>query len=95
MADIETAGEYVHEPVMPDEILTAFDLKPGQVVVDCTLGLGGHTTRFIEAVGPDGTVLGLDWDESMLATARRRLGEPSTVRLITRHVDFRGLRRVA
>ncbi len=94
MTDAEAAGEFVHAPVMPEEILAAFELKAGQTVVDCTLGLGGHTTRFIEAVSPGGTVLGLDYDEAMLARARRRLGIPSDVRLITRHIDFRHLREV-
>jgi len=94
MTDTETAGEFVHQPVMPEEILEVFGLCPGATVVDCTLGLGGHTRRFLDAVTPGGTVLGLDWDENMLAVARRNLGEPKDVRLITRHADFRQLKEV-
>ena len=94
MADVEAGHEFVHQPVMPEEVLEVFGLRPGATVVDCTLGLGGHTRRFLEAVAPGGTVLGLDWDENMLAVARRNLGAPSGVRLVTRHADFRQLKDV-
>lgn len=94
VADIESSREYVHDPVMPAEILQAFGLRAGSVVVDCTLGLGGHTRQFLEAVSPGGTVLGLDWDENMLAVARRNLGEPMGAKLVTRHSDFRELKAV-
>ncbi|HLK16959.1 MAG TPA: 16S rRNA (cytosine(1402)-N(4))-methyltransferase RsmH [Fimbriimonadaceae bacterium] len=94
MADVEASHEFVHQPVMPDEILEVFALGPGAVVADCTLGLGGHSSKFIDAVRPGGTVLGLDWDEKMLQVARRNLGEPTDVRLVTRHADFRQLRQV-
>ena len=94
MADTESSHEFVHQPVMPEEILEVFGLLPGATVVDCTLGLGGHARRFLDAVAPGGTVLGLDWDENMLAVARRNLGVPKDVRLITRHADFRQLKEV-
>jgi 16S rRNA (cytosine1402-N4)-methyltransferase len=86
-----------HDPVMVEEVLQALALQPGQTVIDGTLGLGGHTLRFIDAVSPEGVVLGLDWDEAMLALARERLDSATvgSVKLITRHADFRSLARVA
>src|SRR3954469_21456594 len=76
-----------HDPVMVEEVLTALRLKPGSVAVDGTLGLGGHTLRFIDAVSPGGTVVGLDWDESMLALARERVGTRVGVTVHLRHDD--------
>ncbi|MFN6108997.1 MAG: 16S rRNA (cytosine(1402)-N(4))-methyltransferase, partial [Planctomycetota bacterium] len=40
----------VHIPVLAAEIMQALDLHPGQVAVDGTLGGGGHTRLFAEAV---------------------------------------------
>ncbi|MHB8637331.1 MAG: 16S rRNA (cytosine(1402)-N(4))-methyltransferase RsmH [Fimbriimonadaceae bacterium] len=94
MADVEAGYEFAHVPVMVTEILDALRLRPGATVVDCTLGLGGHSRRFIEAISPGGTLLGLDWDEKMLEIARRNVGEPTGVRLLTRHADFRQLKDI-
>jgi 16S rRNA (cytosine1402-N4)-methyltransferase len=64
-----------HEPVMVQETLDALNLKVGDVVVDGTLGLGGHAERFLSAVQPLGIVYGFDWDASMLEPTDQRLKE--------------------
>lgn len=85
----------VHDPVMLAEILELLALKPGQVVVDGTLGLAGHAVRFMDKIAPGGTLVGFDWDESMLAEARRRLEErQADVRLELVHSDFRAIGEV-
>jgi 16S rRNA (cytosine1402-N4)-methyltransferase len=81
-----------HEPVMLEEILEALDLQPGGVVVDGTLGLGGHSEAFLGKVSPGGTLVGMDWDSSMLDRAEQRLNaaaEGKDVRLVFEHNDFR------
>lgn len=83
---------FPHEPVMVHEILKALELKPGHCVVDGTLGLGGHSLHFIDAIRPGGTLLGLDWDESMLAIARERIGSPQGVTVHFVHSDFREMK---
>lgn len=80
-----------HDPVMVAEILADLNLKSGATVVDGTLGLAGHTMRFIEAVKPGGTVVGFDWDEAMLERARARIGTPEGVSVVLVHDDFRNL----
>jgi 16S rRNA (cytosine1402-N4)-methyltransferase len=42
-------------------------------MIDATLGGGGHARLFAERLGPDGLLIGVDQDESMLALARQRL----------------------
>lgn len=85
---------YAHDPVMVDEILAALALKSGDVVVDGTLGLAGHSMRFIDAIRPGGILVGLDWDESMLAIAKQRVGRPEGVTVHLVHSDFRDMKEV-
>ena len=62
-----------HIPVLLDEVITAIDPRPGQVVVDCTVGLGGHAAAIMERLGPGGRLIGMDLDASNLEQARQRL----------------------
>lgn len=80
-----------HIPVMAAEIIADMPLRPGATVVDGTLGLGGHAQMFIDAIRPGGTLVGMEWDETMLEIARKRLGDPAGVRLVLVHDDFRNM----
>lgn len=64
----EASDPTVHVPVMPTEVLAALDVQPGSVIVDGTLGGGGHTRLLAPLVGPNGCVIGVDRDP--LAVAR-------------------------
>jgi 16S rRNA (cytosine1402-N4)-methyltransferase len=68
------------------EILDLLPLHPGGRVVDCTLGLGGHSSEFVKRISPAGTLIGFDWDADMLQTARERL-EPQASSLMV-HAEF-------
>ena len=52
----------IHTPVLAAEVMSHLDIRPGMRVVDGTLGGGGHTRLFADAVGPDGLVIGIDRD---------------------------------
>jgi predicted methyltransferase len=45
---------------MPNEVLSALDLKAGEVVADIGAGPGYFTMRFARAVGPEGKVYAVD-----------------------------------
>jgi len=72
-------------PVMPREVLEWLDPRPGQVIVDGTLGGGGHTRLLAEqlasgrreppgtVVPPDSFVLALDRDPAALVAAEKSL----------------------
>ncbi|MDB5297467.1 MAG: rsmH 2 [Phycisphaerales bacterium] len=62
-----------HIPVLLAPVLDALDPQPGQTVVDCTTGLGGHASALLERVSPGGRVIGIDFDPANLAVARGRL----------------------
>lgn len=51
-----------HRPIMVAEILEALALQPGETVVDCTLGYGGHTREMLARIAPGGRLIGLDVD---------------------------------
>ena len=51
-----------HIPVMLDEVLHWLAPQPGQVLVDGTLGGGGHARAIAERVGNTGLVVALDRD---------------------------------
>ncbi len=63
---------YDHIPVLGDEVVAAFDFGRPALVVDGTLGLGGHSEKLLQRY-PDMRVMGLDWDAQALTTARKRL----------------------
>lgn len=83
-----------HAPVMIDEVLALLPLEAGSVAVDGTLGLAGHSLRFVERIRPGGTLVGFDWDATMLAEANERLGNPEGVEIHLFNQDFRHLRSV-
>lgn len=62
-----------HVPIMVQEVIASLNPTPGQIVVDCTLGYGGHAKQFIKRIGPTGKFIGLDCDGSQLTRTRRRL----------------------
>lgn len=65
-----------HTPVLTDRVLQLLApalTRPGAVVVDATVGLGGHTAALL-AEFPDVQVIGLDRDTDALAHSERRLG---------------------
>jgi 16S rRNA (cytosine1402-N4)-methyltransferase len=62
-----------HVPVMLDEVLAALEPRPGQVFVDCTVGLGGHSAEILRRILPGGRLIGLDFDPASLESACQKL----------------------
>jgi 16S rRNA (cytosine1402-N4)-methyltransferase len=64
-----------HTPVLIKEVVNQLQPRRGGLYVDCTVGGGGHAWEILRACGPDGQLIGLDWDEEAIAASRERLGE--------------------
>jgi len=62
-----------HLPVMRDEAVAILDPQPGQTLLDCTVGGGGHAFALAARLQPGGRLIGLDQDPDALAEAGRRL----------------------
>jgi 16S rRNA (cytosine1402-N4)-methyltransferase len=82
-----------HVPVMLDEVIEVLAPRPGDTVVDCTLGYGGHARALLAKVRPGGFLLGLDVDPVELPRTDDRLRAlgfgPDLFR--TRRSNFAGL----
>ena len=74
-----------HVSVLPIEVIRLLDPQAGQIVVDATTGVGGHSALLWERIQPDGTLIALDQDPTMLELAKRRLPDP---RIIWKHGNF-------
>jgi len=62
-----------HIPVLVEEILSFLKPRKGQVVVDCTLGGGGHAQALLDACPQIACLIGVDRDPVALASAKERL----------------------
>jgi 16S rRNA (cytosine1402-N4)-methyltransferase len=81
-------GVPIHEPVLTSEVLRYLAPARGGLIVDCTVGLGGHARALLDAGAA--RVLGLDRDADALAAARESLA-PYADRVELVHADYRAL----
>jgi 16S rRNA (cytosine1402-N4)-methyltransferase len=51
-----------HVPVLAGELIELCDPQPGETVIDCTFGAGGHARLLAERVGAEGTLIAIDRD---------------------------------
>jgi 16S rRNA (cytosine1402-N4)-methyltransferase len=77
-----------HVPVLLDEIVHWLEPRPGQTLVDGTLGGGGHTRALAERVGREGLVIALDRDPAALAAAEQHLRGLSVVLVESNFCDL-------
>jgi len=56
----------VHKSVLLKETIEALNLKEGMIVVDATLGGGGHAREILKKIGDDGKLIAFDWDKEAI-----------------------------
>jgi 16S rRNA (guanine1516-N2)-methyltransferase len=72
------------EAATRDGFLEAAGIRPGDAILDATLGLGADALVAAEAAGPDGRVVGLESSPPLAALAAeglRRSGDPAAARI--------------
>jgi 16S rRNA (cytosine1402-N4)-methyltransferase len=85
-------AEPQHVPVLLEESLNFLNVRAGGVMVDCTLGFGGHSLAIAKRLGATGRLICFDRDEQAMELARARLaglaeelgGEMPTVEFVGR-----------
>lgn len=91
-------SERGHIPVLLAQCVQLLDPKAGEVVVDCTAGLGGHAAALAARLGggaSPGTVVLFDLDPGNLERATARVREAASgVRVIAHHGSFADVGRV-
>lgn len=56
-----------HIPVLAGELIELIDPQPGDTVVDCTFGAGGHARLIADRIGSEGTFIAIDRDPAAVA----------------------------
>jgi len=80
-----------HKSVLRNEVQNYLDVKNNELVVDATLGLGGHALDILQKLGANGVLMVFEQDERNLVEAQRRLKSyEKQVRYI--HDNFRHLK---
>jgi len=62
----------MHVPVLLKEVLEYLDPKSNENFIDCTVGEGGHAMAILEKIGPNGKMIGIDWDAEMVKKIKRQ-----------------------
>ncbi len=78
---------YFHIPVLLKEVVEAIDPKPGENLVDGTVGEGGHAKAILEKTSSDGKLLGIDLDSEAIIASKRKL-EKYSERIILKKGNF-------
>src|SRR3989344_7312469 len=82
-----------HLPVLLQESVEGLALKKGAVILDGTVGAGGHARALSKHIGKRGVLVGHDRDKRMLAYARKELTDaPCTV--ILEHANYKDAPRI-
>lgn len=69
-----------HVPVLFEEVREGLHLQKGMVVVDATLGGGGHASMMLANVSPTGRVIALDADREALSRFEERVRSDAVLR---------------
>jgi 16S rRNA (cytosine1402-N4)-methyltransferase len=64
-----------HVPVLLEEAMEFLRILPGGTYLDCTLGLGGHSTAIARRLGPNGHLIAFDRDPAAVEGAQARLAD--------------------
>lgn len=62
-----------HKTVLLKEAIEALNLKKGDVVVDATLGGGGHSLEILKRISSTGKLLSIDRDEDAIKRFQQRI----------------------
>lgn len=77
---------YHHIAVMRSEIVQNLNCKPGQIIIDGTLGGGGHSEAICPLILPNGLLIGIDQDKDAIRNAQTKLRPfASNIRLFHRN----------
>ncbi len=68
-------GQSPHIPVMLDEVMSFLKPGKGDIIVDTTIGAGGHSREILKRLGGEGLLIGIDKDAEILKLAGQHLSE--------------------
>lgn len=82
-----------HRPVLFSESIESLNLHNGQIIVDATLGGGGHSWEIAQRIAPDGLLIAVDKDAAAIERCEERFSEAPCRSLLVKS-DFREIRSI-
>ncbi len=82
-----------HIPVLLNETIKYLDIQKDDVVVDGTLGAGGHSREICSLLGKNGTLIGIDQDSDAISRAKGVL-DKYKCNVVLRNENFRNLDKI-
>lgn len=84
-----------HTTVLLKESIEHLNPKPGDIMVDATLGGGGHSLAIAKEIQPGGKLIALDLDpESLKVAGQRFASENVSAEVILRNDNYRNIDRI-
>ncbi|MGZ4335474.1 MAG: 16S rRNA (cytosine(1402)-N(4))-methyltransferase RsmH [Gaiellaceae bacterium] len=81
-----------HVPVLAEEVVSTLDPRPGETVVDATLGAGGHSSLLAQHLRGDGKLIAIDRDPTV-APFFERFRRETGVKARLHHGEFSAVLR--
>lgn len=78
---------------MVEEVISSLNLKHGAIVVDATVGGGGHSLEILKMISPGGRLIGIDADSGALKIAHNKLKDFNDSFLLIND-NFRNIDRI-
>ncbi len=75
--------EFVHIPVLLNEVIESLQIKPNGIYVDCTVGGAGHSSEIVKKLSKNGILIAFDKDIDAINAASLRLKEFCQVVILT------------
>jgi len=97
LPELARGKETRHDSVLMNEVLTALEVRPGDTLVDATIGGAGHFAALVAALGEGGVIVGIDADSAAVERGRKayaldRRPERPVAHLV--NDNFRNLARI-
>ncbi len=83
----------IHTPVLKKEVIEYLNVRENLNYIDATIGEGGHAIEILKRNGPQGKLLGIDWDPEILKEAEKNLKEFKK-RIMLVNENFKNIKKV-
>ncbi len=89
-SDLGTQRDFSHRhvPVLLHEVIDGLHIKKDDVVIDGTLGMGGHAREILTLLDKRGVFIGIDQDGDVLAQTESELRTRAQAKIIAERLSF-------
>jgi 16S rRNA (cytosine1402-N4)-methyltransferase len=81
----------IHKPVLLGEAIEGLNLKRGSVVVDGTLGAGGHAIEILKKILPGGKLIAIDWDAEAIENFKEIISKKELIGISDNYANLKNI----